>query len=357
MISLLHAPQASLGYGQGKGGTACIKPLGQLWLALRCVVDVCGGSCSYSVKLDALPFELSDEAQVAAPLSSDSWHYFRLPLGDFDTLELTLERLADRGDTPDYRLITISPAPPPAPFGPPPLLPPPLAPNVTLYPPNVTAVANATDVHTRRRLASAATSAAVAVARARLNTSEHGLVGSAFLTLGACPTRGVHDSEAAVGVGVPTASARTFCTDASQAGTLYIGVFALAEMNNFSLPTRHWYRISLAHAVFDQSELESGETRLGCLAYGQWRRYRIYTSGIDDARVEVGVDIAVTALYARQGAPPTLNEYDAHAAWPLRTLSLTQCAPPLVTLAPTTIPEAAAHLLHSYPLGRQAMWR
>jgi len=166
---------------------------------------------------------------------------------------------------------------------------------------------------------------AVAVAVVRLRMSEHGLVGSARSSLGECPTLDASQQQAEVGISTAANSASTFCTDASQAGQLYIGVYAEPEMNNVSLPPRHWYTFRLDHTVFDTSDLDSGEMRTGCLAYGQWRHYRISTLGINDARLDLAVNLGVTALYARRGARPTATDHDARAAWPLRRLSLTHC--------------------------------
>ena len=323
---------ASLGYGQGAGGTGCITPRKQLWLALRCVVDVCGGECKYTVRLDALPYFPEFDAQVTAPLGSGEWHYFNLRLGGFDTLEVFIERLADRGTTPDYRL-DAAPWPPPAPVPPPA----PTLPGGATAPaaPNLTDAANATNLTaaaysmaaSARRLATATTAAtqAVAVAVVRLGMSEHGLVGAARSSLGVCPTLDASQQQAEVGINTAANSASTFCTDASQAGQLYIGVYAEPSMNNVSLPPRHWYKFRLDHTVFDTSDLLSGEMRTGCLAYGQWRHYKITTAGINDARLDLEVNLGVTALYARRGAMPTATEHDAHAAWPLRRLSLTHC--------------------------------
>ena len=78
------------------------------------MVDVCGGECRYTVRLDALPYYPEFDAEVTAPLGSGEWHYFNLQLGGFDTLVVYIERLADKGVTPDYRL-DAEPWPPPAP--------------------------------------------------------------------------------------------------------------------------------------------------------------------------------------------------------------------------------------------------
>jgi len=42
------------------------------------VVDVCGGECRYTVRLEALPYYPEFDAEVTAPLGSGEWHYFNL---------------------------------------------------------------------------------------------------------------------------------------------------------------------------------------------------------------------------------------------------------------------------------------
>jgi hypothetical protein len=106
---------------------------------------------------------------------------------------------------------------------------------------------------------------------------------------------------------------------------MYIGVRAEIALNNVSLPPRHWYTISVVHERFDDSSLGSGAPRPGCLAYGQFRHYRIVTSGARDATLDAVVDVPVSAMYARRGVPPSESEYDALATWPLQRLSLSGC--------------------------------
>ena len=57
-----------------------------------------------------------------------------------------------------------------------------------------------------------------------------------------------------------------FCPgSAGSTCTLYIGVYAHADVNNVTLPPRHWYAITIEHIMYDTSDLLSGERRLGCL--------------------------------------------------------------------------------------------
>ena len=86
---------------------------------------------------------------------------------------------------------------------------------------------------------------------------------------------------------------------ASQAGQLYIGIYAEPSMNNVSLPPRHWYTFRLDHTVFDTRDLASGEMRAGCLAYGQWRHYKISTATINDARLDLEVSLGRVRLRLR----------------------------------------------------------
>ena len=274
------------------------------------MVDVCGGECRYTVRLEALPYYPEFDAEVTAPLGSGEWHYFNLQLGGFDTLVVYIERLADRGVNPDYRL-DAEPWPPPAPA--PPALGQPGGAGSAPAAPNLTDGANASNLTAAaagltearsgaRRLATATSTAmsaaaqAVAVAVVRLDMLEHGLVGSARSSLGECPTLDASQQQAEVGINRPRNSASTFCTDASQAGQLYIGIYAEPSMNNVSLPPRHWYTFRLDHTVFDTRDLASGEMRAGCLAYGQWRHYKVSTTTINDARLDLEVSLGRVRL-------------------------------------------------------------
>ena len=133
--------------------------------------------------------------------------------------------------------------------------------------------------------------------------------------------------------GLPASQAgtRLFCTGESEAGDVFVGVYAEAVAFGVTLPLRHWYRINVVHKTFDRSDLTGGVGREGCLAYGQWRVYRIQTHGAYDAALDVVIDTPVQAMYVRQDLPPTELEYDAIAAWPLRRSALTSCAVGLPT--------------------------
>jgi hypothetical protein len=116
-----------------------------------------------------------------------------------------------------------------------------------------------------------------------------------------------------------------FCTDSTRTGDMFIGVFAEALVNNVTLPPRHWYVITISHERFDPSDLVSRLARPGCLAYGQWREYRILTSGTTDGTLDAQVNVPVTAIYIRRDAPPTEDLYDAVARWPLQRLAISGC--------------------------------
>ena len=70
---------------------------------------------------------------------------------------------------------------------------------------------------------------------------------------------------------------------------------------------------------------KTGDAPRGCLAYGQFRTYRIVTRGAIDANLDVHVDVPVTAIYARKASAPTIAAYDAVAPWPLTRLALSGC--------------------------------
>ena len=59
-----------------------------MWFSVRCTVDVCNSLCRYNVSLNQLPYTIDDGASVTAPLESDAWQYYKVPLGNFDILDL-----------------------------------------------------------------------------------------------------------------------------------------------------------------------------------------------------------------------------------------------------------------------------
>ena len=188
----------------------------------------------------------------------------------------------------------------------------------------------------------------------RLTLTQHGLVGEAYARKGVCTT-GI-DAELNMAVGLQAVSDTTglFCTDATSQGDFYIGVNALALANNVTMPPRHWYTLTIAHEIFDASDLMSAEGRFGCLNYGQMRMYRIETHGASDATLDAIVSEPVSAIYAKRGSAPTAVDYDALAAWPLQRVSLSGCdvlTPTVWYIAVVLEPEGAA-LTRDPPLQR-----
>ena len=107
-----------------------------------------------------------------------------------------------------------------------------------------------------------------------------------------------------------------FCTDSgdggldapiprplSRQGDLYVAVHATTLIANITMPPRHWYRIRVNHERFDASNLASATPRDGCLAFGQWRRYEIQTTGLKDATLELVVALQLAKRLA-MCAPP-----------------------------------------------------
>ena len=164
-----------------------------------------------------------------------------------------------------------------------------------------------------------------AVADQPLALTQHGLVGAAYARRAQCADESSHELLMEVGLGADAATEGLFCTDASQLGDMYIGVHALAVVENVTMAPRQWYTLSIVHEIFDDSELDSAATRPGCVAFGQWRVYRIVTSGATDATLDATIDVPVSAMYARRGTPPTPTEYDAVAPWPLQRVALSGC--------------------------------
>ena len=312
----------SLGYTQEGAGTSCVAPRGRLWLSLRCVVDVCGDRCRYNLSMSSLPYELDDADVVVAPIEVGSWQYYRVAVAGYDILSLSLERLPEYGSTPEYRLF-YPPSPPP----PPPL---PSSPDInatssstaTAAPSAPSAAPSVTNSSTNSSSNSSNASAGRRLqAMPQLALTQHGLVGTGVVRKRLCPTASLNELQMPVDLNAPTATTGLFCTEASDAADMYVGVYAELGYNNVSLPPRHWYRLAVSHQVFDTTALASASPRQGCLSFGQWRYFTITTStGETDTTFDAEVDVPVSAIYARRDAVPTsaAGGYDAVALWPLQ---------------------------------------
>ena len=288
----------SFGYRVTGLGTTCQSSTARLWFSVRCMVDVCNNLCRYNISMTRLPSTVGDGAAVTAPIESDGWQYYRIPLGNYDVLEMTLTRRSEYGFTPEYR--HDPPSPPPPPIAPPP------------SPPSL----NGTTPAGRRLL--------VGVDE-RLQLTEGGLVGSAYARRGLCVDQDNAALRMDVGLGAEADTAGLFCTDASQVGDMYVAVHASPSENNVTVQPRHWYTLSVTHEIFDDSDLATSVSRAGCLNYGQLRVYRIATHGAIDATLDAMIDVPVSAMYARRDAAPTLTDYDAVAPWPLQRITLSGC--------------------------------
>ena len=218
-------------------------------------------------------------------------HYFRISLGSFDVLNLTISRVG---------------------------------PNLTHY-----------------------------NALGQLLTNGNGMIGAVVrreVSQG-CPTDALQDQIVNISQYTTSVELPSFCTDASQAADYRFGVLAandfgpfyseLPEASNgkvqpngqpstFYSPRREQtnyggYRIQVHHVAYFEGVMSAGETRRVCVAYGQWRSFYVETTGESDAVIEVAITQGVSAVYLRSGAPPTLSPevYDVKspAGSPLATAS------------------------------------
>ena len=85
------------------------------------------------------------------------------------------------------------------------------------------------------------------------------------------------------------------------------------------------YVMVVTHLAFNDGLVAGDTTLMGCVSYGQWRHYRVRTTGAADAQLYVASSAIVGGLYAKAGRPPTLDDYDMHATPPLRELTLSPC--------------------------------
>ena len=121
---------------------------------------------------------------------------------------------------------------------------------------------------------------------------------------------------------------RAFCTDAVDAAEYYFAVIADLTFGpndpnlpdsaqgkvgpdgtplGYSSPSMERvaygaYRIRVHHIAYSGGEVSHNETRGACLSYGQWRTYYIETSGIVDAALEISFTAPFSATYIRADA-------------------------------------------------------
>lgn len=171
----------------------------------------------------------------------------------------------------------------------------------------------------------------------RLGTNGHGMKGVVTMRKRShgCPTRNLHQgrvnvTDMTLGVELPA-----FCTDEEGAGDLVVGVladetfgptyttlpeafdgsvgpdgqpmaFGTPGLNTRMQTTYGNYRIRIHHTAYFAGNVSDGEERGACISYGQWRSYYIDTSGEHDAVLEVGLSGAISSTYIRSGVPPTM---------------------------------------------------
>jgi len=90
------------------------------------------------------------------------------------------------------------------------------------------------------------------------------------------------------------------------------------------------YVIHIAHLHFDAGVVPAADRAAGvkldgCVSFGQWRHYRVPTSGIGDSHVLLSISSPVEGVYAALDGPPSLSEYDVVARGTDLNLTLTAC--------------------------------
>ena len=77
------------------------------------------------------------------------------------------------------------------------------------------------------------------------------------------------------------------------------------------------YRLTVTKLAYAEGLLLPGESRPGCVSYGQWRHFHIVTTGAQDATLSVHATAesgrGLGGLYVRQGLAPTEQAYAALA--------------------------------------------
>lgn len=89
------------------------------------------------------------------------------------------------------------------------------------------------------------------------------------------------------------------------------------------------YTLRVQHVAYFAGGMSAGETRTGCLSYGQWRIYHIDTSGEFDSTFELAITDGISATYVRRSQPPTREpaggEYDVRSSAGMRLVTASAC--------------------------------
>lgn len=94
------------------------------------------------------------------------------------------------------------------------------------------------------------------------------------------------------------------------------------------------YILHVTLLAFSSGDVPGDQKMLGCVSYGQWRRYKVATTSVEEGQLSVSLSVpgsdgaqavAVSGVYAAAGRPPTETDYDLAAHYPLSSLVLTAC--------------------------------
>ena len=85
------------------------------------------------------------------------------------------------------------------------------------------------------------------------------------------------------------------------------------------------YTMQITLLSFTAGNVPGNAVMMGCVSYGQWRHYRVQTTGVTDAQITVRLSHPVGGLYASAGRAPTASSYELRTQPPLRQLTLSPC--------------------------------
>ena len=176
-----------------------------------------------------------------------------------------------------------------------------------------------------------------------------GLVGTLYASIDRCPT-GAGGEQRPLTNTTQMAVLEWFCTVSGDEGRYYVALTTDALFDaagpvpgyvlfdgsrpddstvvprpgladNVLKEARGYFRVSVDHREFDEGPIASGESREGCVSFGQWRRFTVVTSGPADASLylssaAVAADgnplgrSAFSALYVRRNKEATKDVHD-----------------------------------------------
>ena len=350
--SLTH----TVGFNTTFGSAGCAAHVeSKIYVAVRCNWGI-SLACRYNIGATKLPRRIYDGDQITTSIAPGELHYYAVDIGAFDVVRLTLlrynhdlaytdddgnvrtydfalrgELVAQRGSCPNPE---VSPPPPPPPTYPSPGPPPSSMSDEGDGDSTNVAGDDGTGMST-----TATAAVEWSLTRSAPITNSSGTAEVEFF----CTTvdeSGPYAVAVAADlmqgpVGLPFEATETGAADCSYG---YVGPHGVPIFSSEAAPgampqcnpgggsnelklNRPIYVLDVVHSRFSAVPLAAHEERPACISYGQMRRYTVTTSGETAANLFLALSTTVSRVYIKEGAPPTMESFDAASFDPAQAFS------------------------------------